>query len=266
MANKKAIISVCIVLLLVAAAAAVYFIYSSSGYSAYSGAFKKTFNTDSMELNTSVKAVVDGATVSSTGNFKLKGMNTTPQFLNVMTVGGQTVTQFSDGVYIYTDDGQSKNKMEMGATPDPHREKENAQFSMDSYLSEFSSLLDASKIKELNSLEPVAERYVEKISVSNVSGGKRFEVTLLPAAIDELVGTFISEKLSNELSPEVAWKSVVYTATVSNGYVSEIAFKLNLDVTPPNETVLRDVTVDFIISPVNPGRPVAFDLPDTSGF
>ena len=267
MQNKKPIIAIIIGAVVVLAAVAVYFIYANSDYVTYSSAFKKTFNVNSMELNTQVKAVADGTTINSSGVFKLKDVSTTPQFINTMTISGSTITQFGDGAYIYTDDGQSKNKIKINADPDPHQEKNDSDFSFEAYISEFSSLLDASKIKELGSLEPVAEKYVDKISVTkNSSGDRKFEVTLLPAMVDELITKVINENLSSAMSPTVVSKSLLYTTTVSDGYVSAVTLKMELDVTPPNETTARDVTVDFTIKPVNPGQSVSFSLPSTDGF
>jgi hypothetical protein len=266
--NKKAVITICIAAAVVAIGVIVYLVFLNSDYNVYTSAFKKTFNTSSMEFNTSVKATVDSSTVNSTGNFKLKGMNSTPQFINTMTISGNTVTQFSDGSYIYTDDGASKNKIQMGATPQVRNEKDGAAFTYDDYISEFSSLIDASKIKSIGSMEPIEEKYVEKITTSRSGNNRRFEVTLLPAAVDEYVSAFVSENLTNQsMAPDVTAKKVVYTATTDgSGYLTEVSIKLTLDVIAPNDTVTKEVTVDFAIKPVNPGKSVSFNLPSTDGF
>jgi len=264
--NKKVILTICAVVIIAIIIVAAYLLYSAGDYSLYSNAFKKTFNVDSMELNTSVQASIDGSNISSTGNFKLKGMNSTPQFINTMTIGGQTITQFSDGEKVYTDDGTNKNKMQMGENPQPRQEKENTGFSYDAYISEFSNLIDASKIKELNSLEPVAEKYVDKISKKDTDAGKQFDITLLPQAVDELVSKFLSENLSSQNSPTVSVNSITYSATVSDGYVAKIVFKLDLNVTAPGETEAKKAIIDFTITPVNPGKAVSFDLPSTDSF
>lgn len=267
--NKKTIITICVAVLVIAAGVAAFLVYSNSDYSVYSSAFKKTFGLDSMELDTSVTAKVDGTTTTSTGNFTLTGKSSTPNFVNVMTIGGQTITQFCDGKYIYTDDGRTKSKVQMGASQQPQQrqEKDGGSFTYEAYVSEFSSLLDANKIKELNSLEPVAEKYVDKITSTNSGSVRQLEVTLLPAAVDELVAKFLSENLSNQsMSPTVAAKKVVYTVMVSNGYITEIAFNLLLDVTAPNEASAKEVIVDFTLTPVNPGQAVNLTLPSTGGF
>ena len=266
--NKK-VLGIIIAVVVVALAVGAYFIFSSSDYSLYSNAFKKTFDVNSMELDTSVKATVDdGMNISSTGNFKVTDMNANTQFINSMNINGQSVVQFSDGSYIYTDDGSSKNKTRMGGDPEPkQQEKDSDSFSFDAYISEFSGLLDASKIKELNAFEPIAEKYVDNIETVSVSGGKKFIVTLLPQAVDELVNTFINENLSNKnMSPTIDINSMTYTATVVSDYVSEIAFNIDMNVTAPGENTAKRASVDFVIKPVNPGQQVSFSLPSTDGF
>ena len=267
--NKKVIIIIIAVVVVIAAAIGIYLVFSGSGYSQYSQAFKNTFNVNSMEFDTSVRVELDdGRKIISTGNFKLKDLDSNPQFVNTMTIDGQTVTQFSDGANIYTDDGTNKNKMRIGDEPTPkQQERESDDFSFDAYISEFSSLLDASKIKQLNALEAVAEKYVDKIESENVSGGKKYTVTLLPQAVDELVDNFLNENLSNKaMSPTAEIFAVTYTATVVSDYVTEIAFSIDMDVTAPGESTKERVTVDFTISPVNPGRNVDFSLPSTDGY
>ena len=266
--NKKVLGSIIAAVVVVLAVGA-YFIFTGSDYSLYSKAFKKTFDVNSMELNTSVKAVVDGGmNISSTGNFKVADMNANTQFINSMNINGQSVVQFSDGSYIYTDDGSFKNKVRMGGDPEPkQQEKESDGFSFDAYISEFSGLLDASKIKELNAFEPVAEKYVDSIDTVNVSGGKKFIVTLLPQAVDELVDTFLNENLTNKnMSPTIEINSMTYSATVVSDYISEIAFNIDMDITAPGENTSRRASVDFVIKPVNPGQQVSIDLPSTDGF
>jgi len=270
MKNKK-VLPIIIVIVVVLAAVAAYLIYANSGYSVYKNAFSKTFGGDSMDLNTSVNATLDGSSISSTGSFKVKGFKTDPdnaQFLNTMNIDGKEIVQFSDGQYIYTDDGNSKNKISMsGADPTPRQEKENTEFSFDAYISEFSSLLDAGKIKELQSLEAVDEKYVSKITTSDVSGGKKYVVELLPELITKLTDTFLEENISTQsLKPTVDMKKVIYSVVIKNGYVSEIAFNLELDVTAPGESTAKAAVVEFSIKPQNPGQEVDFSLPSTDGF
>ncbi|MCL2487241.1 MAG: hypothetical protein FWE80_00990 [Oscillospiraceae bacterium] len=265
--NKKTIIGVSVGVLVVAAAVIAYFVYAAGAYAQYSSAFSKTFKNDSFEINTSIQASVDGSNISSTGNFKLKGMKGNPQFLNTMQIDGKAIIQFCDGVYIYTDDGNTKNKIEMGATPEKRQEKEDTDFSYDAYIGEFSSLLDAGKIKELNTLDPIPEKYVDKIEKKEISDGTQYTVTLLPQIVDDMIATVLTEKLSDpKLNPAVTVNSITYSATVKNGYVSVITLKVDMDVTAPEETAAKAAEVIFTLNPVNPGQTVSFSLPDTNGF
>ena len=271
--NKKVIIGIIAIIAIIlitvnTAACALFGAYND--YSTYSSAFNKTFKTDSMELTTIVKASFDdgSANISSTGNFKLKGMNSTPQFINAMTIGGQEVTQFCDGEYVYTDDGASKNKMKLGASaePQPQQQKQDAAFSYESYISEFSSLIDAGKIKEMNSLEPVAEKYVDKITSKDADGGKQFDVVLLPAIVDELKSKFLNDGATTPNSPTVEVNTITYSVTIKDGYVAQIAFNFELSITAPGDDAAKKATVELTLKPVNPGQSVSFDLPNTDGF
>jgi len=269
--NKKIIIGIIAAVVVIALAVGAYLIFSSNNYSLYTKAFKNTFDVDSMNLKTNVKAVMtaDNSGIEATGSFKISGMQTPPtKFVNTMKIMEMTITQFSDGVYLYTDDGTNKNKIKLGDQPDSkEEEREYQDFSFEAYVGEFTSLLDVSKIKQLNALEPVAEKYVDKIETQSVTGGKKFTVTLLPQAIDELIATFLSENLTNKsLSPKVKVNSISYLVTISNNYISEILFRINMDVTAPNENTAKNIRVDFTITPVNPGSAVKVELPSTAGF
>ena len=267
--NRKIVISIILIISLGTFITGCSFFSAYSDYSAYSSAFKKTFDIDSMELSTGVKASLDGGSeISSTGTFKLKGMKSTPQFINTMTIDGKTVTQFCDGENVYTDDGTNKNKMKLGESsePQPRQEKQNSEFSYDSYISEFSSLIDAGKIKEMSSLEPIAEKYVDKITASDKNGGKQFDVVMLPAIVDELKSKFLNDNSTNPNSPTVEIDEITYSATVKDGYVSQIVFNFKMSITAPSDTEAKKATVELTLKPVNPGQEVSFDLPSTDGF
>jgi len=270
--KKRTTIAIAVILLLSLLTTSCSLLSGYNDYSSYTSAFKKTFDTDSMELGTTVKASLDGGTsMTSTGTFKLKGMKSSaPQFINVMTINGQTVTQFCDGQTVYTDDGTEggKNKMSIGTSndPQPQAQKQNAEFSYDSYISEFSSMIDAGKIKEMNTIEPIAEKYVDKITTKDVDGGKQYDVVLLPAIIDELKDKFLNEGSSNQNSPTVDFDTITYTAIVKDGYIAQITFNFNLGITAPGDTAAQKATVELTIKPVNPGTAVSFDLPSTDGF
>lgn len=269
----KKLIPIIIAAVVVIGVVIFYFVYSSSGYSAYNKAFTSTFDVDSMDIKTSVKATIDGSLINSTGSFKIKGLKGDPnkvEFVNSMIIGGKEITQFSDGKDIYIDDG-AKYKMSLGSSSQEPAMRQgddgDREFSYEAYISEFSRFLDAGKIKELNSLEPVAEKYVKKISTSNVSGGKRYDVELLPELISKLTEQFLDENISTEsLKPTVNMNKVVYAVIIKDGYISEIAFHLEMDVTAPGETEKKAAVVELSFQPQNPGKSVDFSLPSTEGY
>jgi len=248
----------------------------ATAYITYSNAFKQTFDVDSMELKTTVKASLDGGTsITSTGTFKLKDMKSAnaPQFLNIMEIDGKTITQFCDGNNVYTDDGQSKNKMALGNDskpadnmPQEHEQKNNSAFTYEAYISEFSSMIDAGKIKEMSSIEPIAEKYVVEIKTSSVSGGKQYDVELLPAFLTEIKSSFLNESADSANSPEVEADSIAYSAIIKNGFVDEITFTFGLSIKAPGDDEAKKADVILTLKPVNPGQEVSFDLPSTDGF
>jgi len=240
---------------------------SASSYFVYMNAFMNTFDVNSIALNTSVVASLDGgSSITSTGTLMMQNMDANMQFINDMYIDGLNVLQVCDGEYVYTISSQGFNKIRLGSEPEPkEQENQNEDFSFDAYISEFSGLLEASKIVELNSFGPVAEKYIDNIETVYVSGGKKLIITLLDEAVDELIGIILSENLSGrDVRPDIEINSITYSVTVITDLIFEINFNIDMDITAPGDLTTRRATVDFMIEPSDPGQPVSFMLPDIS--
>jgi hypothetical protein len=268
---KKALPVILTVIVLLGAGAA-YFIYSSSAYTGYSEAFNKTSKITSTEYDTAVKATVDGQATTATGNMKIRDITTNVNFINEMDIGGQRVTQFCDGEYIYMDADGQKTKFKIGEKPESNQ-RERGEFSMDSYIQEFSMLLDASKIKDLKIAEKLSRNIVQKITKESVSAGTEYKVTLAPGLVDDIFQSALDDQLGEASAPQCTLQSFNYTATANQDkYIDSITYYMDMDVVFPaaltgeaadsEKRVELEVTLEY----VNPGQPADFTLPGADGY
>ena len=241
-------------------------------YTGYSSAFKKTNQITSTEYKTSVKVTIDGQTTTATGNFKLRDVATNVNFINEMTIDGQTAVQFCDGQYIYIDSGNEKIKFAIGDQPES-TQKERGDFSMNSYVSEFFMLLDASKIKDVKIVEMVTQNIVQKITKTNVSGGTEYDLTLAPQLVDEIFASALNEQLGEANAPTCTLKSFTYKAVANkDNYLTSITYIIDMDAVFPKELTnesadsTKSIQLEMRLDYVNPGQAAEFSLPDTSGF
>ncbi|MDR1061044.1 MAG: hypothetical protein LBL83_07520 [Clostridiales bacterium] len=270
--KRKALI-IAIAAFAAAAIAGLAVFFALSPYSGYSGAFDKTARVNGTEYATEVKMTVDGQTTEATGSFKIRDIATKVNFVNVMSIGGAQVTQFTDGDYIYVDDGQAKSKFKIGEKTQ-QAQKAPGEFSMDSYIQEFSGLLDASRIKDLKIAEKLDQRIIEKITKKSLAGGgAEYSVTLAAQLVDDIFASVVgSESGGGGADPSCSLKSFSYTATANGAnYIDSIAYRIDLDATFPDALTgsgdqTRSMQIDLSMKVVNPGAPAEFSLPDASGY
>ncbi|MDR1532982.1 MAG: hypothetical protein LBS62_12535 [Clostridiales bacterium] len=266
---KSKIIIAAAVILVIVAAAVVYF--TTSAYNGYSGAFDKSAKVNGTEYQTTVKVTVDGQVTTATGNFKIRDITSKVNFLNVMDINGTRVTQFTDGEYIYTDDGQARTKFKIGEKVQ-QTQKEPGAFDLENYIQEFSGLLDASKIKDLKIAEKLDQRIIEKITKRSVAGGTEYDVTLAAQLVNDIFKSIVNSEAQGGVNPECELKSFAYTAAVNGAnYIGGITYKADMDVTFPTALTgggdeTKSIQLELNLAVVNPGTPASFTLPDTSGF
>lgn len=267
MKSKVTIIAAVVVVVVIAAAA--YF-YMSTPYTGYSSAFSNLTKAGSMEYNTNVKITSDGKTTSATGNMKIKGLNGgNVNFINVMNIDGAQISQFSDGKYIYKDNGGEKTKFEIGVQLPQMEDK--GEFNFDYFLKEFSGLLDASKIKELQIADKLDQSIIEKISKKSVGGKTQYDVELAAQLVNNLINSLTNSGEAVGQNPEYKLNSFKYSATAnSSKCIDSITYNADLDVTFPASLTggaddTKSMQVELTLDITNPG-PVDFSLPDTSGY
>jgi len=265
----KPIIIIAAIVVVVAVAAIIFF--TSSAYTGYAAAFDKSNKITSTEYETSIKMTVDGQTTTATGRFMVRDITTKVNFVNEMDINGIQILQFSDGDYIYVDDGQVKQKFKIGEKVE-QTQKEPSAFDLDQYIQEFSGLLDASKIKDLNIAEKLDSKVIEKITKRSITTGTEYTVTLATQLVNELFASIINSEMSGGVNPECTLKSLSYIATENkNGYIDSVAYSVSMEVTFPasltgSSALTVDVDLQLLMKIVNPGTPAQFDLPDTAGF
>jgi hypothetical protein len=266
---KKAL-PIIIIAVLAAAAAAAYLIYSSSAYTGYAAAFSKSSKVSSTEYATSVKVTVDGEATTATGSMKIRDIATKVNFVNEMRIDGQDILQFCDGEYIYMIDGKGqKTKFKIGEQPEGN-ERERGEFSMDSYIQEFSMLLDASKIKDLKIAEKFDQNIIQNITKESISSGTKYEVELAPDLVDDIFQSVLDEQLGEETAPRCELQSFRYTATANKDkYIDSVTYYMDMDVVLPAaltgeaQDSEKRVEMELALEYADPGEPAEFDLPDT---
>jgi hypothetical protein len=267
--KSKPVIIIIAVIVVAAAAAIIYF--TSSPYTGYSSAFDKTSKINGTEYETAMKMTVDGQTTTATGSFKIRDITSKVNFVNVMNIDGAQVTQFTDGDYIYTDDGQAKTKFKIGEQVQ-QTQKEPGRFSIDDYVQEFSGLLDASKIRDLKIVDKLDQKIIEKITKQSVNGGTEYNITLAAQLVNDLFKSIVNSEAQGGVNPDCVLKNFTYTATANgSNYIDGVAYKVDMDVTFPadltgGDAETKNVQLELDMKVVNPGTPADFTLPDTSGY
>jgi len=271
---KSKLIVIIIIAVVLIGGIAGYFAYSSSAYTGYAAAFGNSTKQTSIEYDTELSVVMDGQTTKATGNMKIRDVTTKVNFVNVMNIDGKKITQFTDGEYIYIDDGQSKSKFKIGDQPDTQpRGDDKGGFDIDYYIQEFSVLLDASKIKDLKINERLNQNIIEKITKEGSGQKTKYDVTLAPQLVNDIFNTVIDEQFADAASPKCKLNSFSYSALAnSSKLIESITYYIDMDVTFPAQLTgegsdsTKNMQLTLTMDYVNPGQPVSFDLPDTGGF
>lgn len=250
-----------------------------NAYSGYSAAYNKVTANGGMDADFDVTLKMDGETTDCDGNFKLDTSDGNNILLYEMNINDNTITQFSDGEYIYTDTGDHKTKYALDSKPSASgdsqeaqkKDSDNATFNTSEFLSEFASFLEAGKIKELGLLSPI-----EQAAISNISedGG----VYTLEFS-DNLVKKYLNIMIENETGNASGdtlniddLNGFTYKATVSNELITKVEYSGTIVVNVPaslmssGEEATYDMEFDIVITFNNPGEKVSVDIPSTDGY
>jgi hypothetical protein len=249
-----------------------------NAYSTYSSAYKKVTANGGMNADFDVTLEMDGTTTNSTGNFKLDTSDGNNILYYEMDVDGDTITQFSDGEYIYTDTDGHKTKYSIDSKPSASSDKEEAKqkdssstFNTDEFLSEFSGFLEAGKIKELGLLSPIEKAAITDISENNGVYSLSFS--------DSLVQKYLNIMIENETQPSDGDTLTIdelnnfsYEATVADGIVTGATYSGTMKVNVPGslmtsgEDTSYDLDFTIAITFVDPGSAVEVTIPSTDGY
>lgn len=273
MKSKQILIIVGVLVIVVVAA---ILLFTTGAYTGYASAYDNTFKTGSFEFNTKITAECDGNSTESTGNLKVKDTSGDSTFINEMTLNGVKITQFKSGNYFCQDNGIERTKFVIDASKKPEMQEDQKQgnFSIDGYLQEFASLLDASKIKELNIAEKINQNMIEKITKSSSNGSTVYDVTLATQLVNDLAASLVNSAgaSSGSPNPSVNVGGFKYTTTVNgSNYIENINYTINLAVTFPAELTggaeeTKNIDLQLALTTVNPGQPVDFTVPDANDY
>lgn len=261
------------------AASALLTACSSSGdYSSYASAYNKVTAAGGMEANFNLTLKMDGQTTNSTGNFKLDTSGGKNILYYTMEVDGAQILQFSDGEYIYTDVDGHKTKYALNSKPggpsdsqEGGHKEESGSFDTGAFLSEFSSFLEAGKIKELGLLSPIEKNAVTNISFADNTYTLTFSESLVKTYLNVLIANESNGSGSNTLQINEL-KDLTYKATVSGDTITGVQYTGVLAVHVPGSLMADgndadyNMDMDIKITFVNPGSAVTIELPDTEGF
>ena len=273
---------------------------NTDAYDTYASAYNKVSANGGIDANLDVELTMDGKTNKYTGNFVVDNVNNMIYY--TMTSDGKTTTQFSDGKYLYTDRGDQKVKFDLskdapaaapqqdkenkgqaapqgqpgpdgqaapGGQPAPSADAKAPEFDTANFLNEFSSFLDAGKVKELGLLEPIAKAAVSKTTAE----GDVYTLEVADSIAEKFVNTLATQQAGNADAVQVEdLKNFTYTATVKDGVVTGCQYSGDATVKVPGSlmtdgkdaeyTLNMKINIDF----VNPGEVVKIDVPDTKDY
>lgn len=253
---------------------------SGEAYNEYATAYKKVTANGGMNANFDVRLSMDGTTSTSGGNFKLDTSNGNNILYYEMNINGSQVIQFSDGNYLYSESDGHKTRYALDANPaatanqDKYQKKDASSesgFNTAEFLNEFSSFLEAGKIKEMGLLSPI-----EKAAVTSVS--EKDGVYTLSFS-DNLVKKYLNIMIANEMQSTGGdtleideLKNFTYKATVSDGIVTGVEYSGTIEVNVPaslmasGQAASYDMDFTIKITFVDPGSAVSITLPSTDGY
>ena len=245
-------------------------------YNGYASAYNKVTANGGMEAKFNVDLTMDGEDVTSEGDFKLDTSGDNNILYYEMTTGDNDIIQFSDGEYIYTDMGDKKSKYKLDSKPsggDSGKEETKASsgtFNTSAFLNEFSSFLEAGKIKELGLLSPI-----EKAVSSIKKEGDTYNLTFSDALVKKYLNTLVQNETGKDAAETIQIDELndfTYTATEKDGVLTGVTYKGTLVVNVPGsllssgEDATYDLDMNIDIEFVNPGDSVSIELPSTDGF
>ncbi len=249
-------------------------------YSSYASAYKKVTANGGMNADFELTLEMDGVETVTNGSFKLDTSDGKSILYYEMDIDGNKVIQFSDGEYIYTEADGHKTRYAINTKPSAGGDRNEVEqkdnnsagsFNTEAFLSEFSSFLEAGKIKELGLLSPI-----EKNAVSGISeDGGVYTLTFSESLVKRYLNIIIANE-SNSTDGDTLQidelNDFSYKATVSDGIVTGTEYSGVLAVNVPGSLMADgndadyDMDLNIKITFVDPGSAVEVTLPSTDGY
>ena len=250
----------------------------SDAYNDYAAAYNKVTAKGGMEAEFDVSLEMDGEKQNLDGDFKLDTSGTNAVLYYEMNTGDGQVIEFSDGEYMYVDMDDKKIKYSLSGTsisaePETAQDTKESEgtFNTSAFLSQFSTFMEAGKIRQLGLLSPIEKAAVSKIEKS----GDTYKLTFSDALVKKYLNTLVQNETGKSADETIQineLKDFTYEATEKNGMISEIEYKGVLKVDIPGsllasgEDTTYDLDLDIKTKFVNPGEAVSVELPSTDGF
>lgn len=257
-------------------------VYAAGDYDTYSMAYLNVMAGNGFDADINASFTMDGETVNAAGNFKVDNSGEKPQLLLTVDVAGETITQFSDGDFLYVEARGEKSKYPLGqkaeqedsrkdpAAPEGEAEETAApEFTVSDFLQEFASCLEAGKIQEMGLMTPLDENLVTKIDVD----GNTYSLTVVDLVLAQMTN-ILSSGITME-GDSVSFSDLTnfkYEAVIEDDYVTGLTIGGTMDVTIPSsvsgtgEEKVSPLDMTIEVSFNDPGSQVSVTLPDTEGF
>ena len=250
----------------------------SDAYNDYAAAYNKVTAKGGMEAEFDVSLEMDGEKQNLDGDFKLDTSGTNAVLYYEMNTDDGQVIEFSDGEYMYVDMDDKKIKYSLSGTsisaePETAQDTKESEgtFNTSAFLSQFSTFMEAGKIRQLGLLSPIEKAAVSKIEKS----GDTYKLTFSDALVKKYLNILVQNETGKSADETIQineLKDFTYEATEKNGMISEIEYKGVLKVDIPGslltsgEDTTYDLDLDIKTKFVNPGEALSVELPSTDGF
>lgn len=257
-----------------------------SEYSSYASAYKKVTANGGMNADFALTLKMDGVTTESDGNFKLDTSDGNNILYYTMKVDGEDIIQFSDGSYIYTESDGHKTKYALNSKPSASSERDDVQqkdaqssgtgtFNSSEFLKEFSSFLEAGKIKELGLLSPIDQAAIKSIKSEGSSDNQTFNLEFSENLVKKYLNIMIENETGKSGGEALSIDEMTdfsYVAQAKDGVITGTVYSGVIKVTVPaslmstGEQTTYDMDFNIDIDFVDPGSKVTVSLPSTDGY
>lgn len=250
-------------------------------YSGYNSAYKKMSETGSLNVLFSLEVDDGTQTMSSTGNMKMNSQN---EVYYEMTINGKDIMQYVQNGEVHTFvDGEeqiaSTNNTNQGperANPEggqgePNEKTDSTGFNSEKFLEEFSSILEAGKIKEMGVMDPISKNYISKITSSESGSDTIYTMTFPDEFLRVLLNKMVKEQVQTSggtLSFDSLKDFECIAKENSSGYLYSIEYKGYTTVTVPGDYTNSgseesfDLYIDLVMEIQNPGTAVEVVIPE----